>query len=472
MRPPDHSFPWTASARRRWLGRGSGHRPAPASLLVAATVLATLVALVAPVSSAASGGAAHADPVARVALGLVVMLWAAKLGGEIAVRLGQPAVLGELVIGIALGNLTHAGFTWPSALASDPTLDMLARIGVLILLFEVGLESTVRQMLAVGWTALVVATLGVVAPFALGWLAGAWLLPEAGPYVHAFLGATLCATSVGITARVLQDLGSSQTPEARVILGAAVIDDVLGLVVLAVVSSVIVAANGGAPVTRLAIVAIVAKAGAFLIGALVLGVALTPRAFALASRMQSRGVLLAAGLSFCFLLAWLAAAIGLAPIVGAFAAGLILESVHYRDFVSRGEQELEALVHPIASFLVPIFFVTMGMHTDLSAFADPSVLALAGALTVAAIAGKQACSLGVLGKGLDRLTIGIGMVPRGEVGLIFANIGLGLEIAGQPVVTPSVYAAMVVMVVLTTLITPPALRFSLARARTSPTERP
>ncbi len=460
MRIRDRSLPSLTDLRHS----GCARRPARTARVARATLILALAGLVAPAAGAASDAAAHVDPVAHVALGLVVILWAAKVGGEIAVRLGQPAVLGELVIGIALGNLAHLGFAWPTALAADPTLDMLARLGVLILLFEVGLESTVRQMLAVGWTSLMVAILGVVAPFGLGWLVGAWLLPEAGPYVHAFLGATLSATSVGITARVLQDLGQSQSREARVILGAAVIDDVLGLMVLAVVSGVIVSANGGAPLTKLAIAAIVGKAAGFLVLALGVGVAVTPRAFALASRMRGQGVLLAAGLSFCFLLAWLAGAIGLAPIVGAFAAGLILENVHYRDFVDRGEHELEELIHPIASFLVPIFFVMMGMHTDLSAFGDPSVLALASVLTLAAVAGKQACSLGAFGQGLDRLSIGIGMVPRGEVGLIFANIGLGLEIGGERVVTPAVYAAIVVMVVVTTLITPPALRFSLSRA--------
>jgi Kef-type K+ transport system membrane component KefB len=175
-------------------------------------------------------------------------------------------------------------------------------------------------------------------------------------------------------------------------------------------------------------------------------------------------VLLAAGLSLCFFLAWLASAIGLASIVGAFAAGLILESAHYGEFVRRGEHGLEDLVHPIASFLVPVFFVLMGMRTDVAAFAHATVLGLAAALTLAAIVGKQACGLGAVGQGLDGVSIGIDMIPRGEVGLIFANIGLGLELAGHRIVSPAVYSAIVVMVVLTTLVTPPALRWSLRRA--------
>lgn len=407
----------------------------------------------------------HTDPVASLVIALAVILIAAKLGGEIAIRLGQPSVLGELVVGVVLGNVALSGWTVFEPLETDPHVDMLARLGVLILLFEVGLESTVRQMLRVGGAAVLVAILGVIVPFGLGWGVAMWLLPDASAYVHAFIGATLCATSVGITARVLQDLGRSKDPEARIILGAAVIDDVLGLVVLAVVGGVIAAADGGGSFSTVALLAIIGKAAAFLVGSLVIGVLISPVLFRFASRLRARGVLLAAGLSFCFLLSWLAGEIGLAPIVGAFAAGLILEDVHYRDFVSRGEHGLEHEIHPIAQFLVPIFFVVMGMRTDLRAFADPSVLALAAALTAAAIIGKQACSLGVIGRGVDGLTIGIGMVPRGEVGLIFANIGLSLSIGGVAVIDARTFSALVVMVIVTTMVTPPALKWSLGRRR-------
>jgi Kef-type K+ transport system membrane component KefB len=206
------------------------------------------------------------------------------------------------------------------------------------------------------------------------------------------------------------------------------------------------------------------KAVGFLIGSVVLGVYLSPRLFSMASQLQARGVLLALGLAFCFLLSWLAAAVGLAAIVGAFAAGLILEDVHYRDFVDRGERGLAELIHPISSFLVPIFFVLMGMRTDLRSFLQPGVLGLAAALTVAAIIGKQACALGVLGRGIDRLTVGLGMVPRGEVGLIFANIGLTLSVGGNRIIDQASYAAVVVMVIVTTIATVPALKWSIARA--------
>jgi Kef-type K+ transport system membrane component KefB len=420
------------------------------------------------VERASTAAPAQADPIAAVALLLVVILVVAKLGGDIATRIGQPAVLGELIGGMLLGNLGLVGVHALAPLATDGSIDMLARLGVLVLLFQVGLESTVGQMRKVGISSLLVAIVGVVVPFVLGWAASAWLLPSASSYVHAFLGATLCATSVGVTARVLQDLKASQTEEARIILGAAVIDDVLGLVVLAVVCAVIEGADTGTPLSVIQVALIFAKAIGFLVGALALGIYVSPRLFHLASLVKARGALLAMGLSFCFLLSWVASAIGLAAIVGAFAAGLILEDVHYRDFVDRGEHGLEELVAPISSFLVPVFFVLVGVRADLRALADIEVIGLAAGLTFAAIAGKQVCGLGAIGRGLNRITIGIGMVPRGEVGLIFANVGLGLVVAGERIVSSAVYSAIVVMVLVTTVLSPPALKWSLGRRAARP----
>ena len=409
--------------------------------------------------------ASHGDPIASLIAALAIILVAAKIGGHIAIRMGQPPVLGELAAGVALGNVTLLGFHGMEYIRTDPGVDIMARLGVILLLFQVGLESTVGQMLKVGASSFLVATIGVIGPFVLGWGVGAWLLPQASMYAHVFLGATLTATSVGITARVLKDLRRSQTPEARIILGAAVIDDVQGLVILAVVTGIIAAANLGATLSYGAIGLVLLKATVFLVGSLVLGVYLSPALFSLASKLDASGVLLALGLAFCFVTAWFANVIGLAPIVGAFAAGLVLEQLHYRDFVSRGEQSLEHLIEPIASFLVPVFFVLMGFRTDLRVFGQPGVLSLASALTLAGILGKQLCGLGAIGKNLDRLSIGIGMIPRGEVGLIFANIGLTLTIGGERVVTDAVFSAVVVMVIVTTLVTPPALKWSFSRSR-------
>lgn len=428
-------------------------------------------------SSLATVAAGHGDPVAPLVLALALLLTAAKLGGDLAVRLGQPAVLGELGVGVLLGNSALIGLPGIAALSRDPTLDLLARVGVLLLLFSVGLEHTVRDMLRVGLSSALTAVLGVAAPFALGYGAAIALWPAASPYTHAFLAATLTATSVGISARVLEDLKRAHDREARIILGAAVIDDVLGLILLAVVSGAVSAAATGAGLPLSALAAILGKSVGFLAAALVLGVLLSRRLFTLASRLKARGVLLALGLSFCFLLSYLADRIGLAPLIGAFAAGLILEEIHYHDFTTRGEAGLEQLIAPIGDFLVPLFFVLMGMRTDLRSFAQPGALGLALVLTVVAILGKLVSALGALpGKAapaagapaetprFSRLVVGIGMIPRGEVGLIFAGMGAALlGPDGQPVLGGAAFSAVVLMVLATTLVTPPLLKWALAR---------
>ncbi len=426
-------------------------------------LLAAAAALLPAVAAASEGG--HQDPVGSVALWLAVILVCAKLGAHVAGACGQPAILGELVVGALLGNLSLVGVTAFEPLRSDPHIDMIARLGVLLLLFEVGLESTVPQMMKVGWSSLLVALFGVGAPMALGWLVGAWLLPDHSLYVHLFLGATLCATSVGITARVLQDLKCSTTPAARIILGAAVIDDVLGLVVLASVTAAIVAADSGQALGGADVAWILGKSLLFLLGALALGTLMSRRLFRLASRLSVKHVFLATSLSLCLLLSWLANSMGLAAIVGAFAAGLILEESHFLCFKGRGERELGELISPISAFLVPVFFVLMGARIDCRSFMLPGVAGLAAALTGAAIVGKQACMLGVLQRGVDRVTVGLGMVPRGEVGLVFANAGLALTVAGQRIIDEALFAAVMVMVIVTTVVTPPALKWSLARRR-------
>jgi Kef-type K+ transport system membrane component KefB len=286
-------------------------------------------------------------------------------------------------------------------------------------------------------------------------------MPDASPYLHLFLGATLTATSVGITARILKDLGRSDSREAKIILGAAVIDDVLGLIVLAVVTGLITAAAAGSSLSLSVIGVTVAKALGFIAVVLALGARLAPGWFRMAAKLRTPHTLLPASLAVCFLLAWLAGEMGLAPIVGAFAAGLILEEGHYRDLEAREGRDLKEQLESVAAFLIPVFFVLMGMRVDLRVFADPAVLGLATVLTVAAIVGKQACALGVVDRGVDRLSVGLGMIPRGEVGLIFAGIGLDLWVDGKAVVDGATYGAVLVMVVVTTLITPLALRWSL-----------
>ncbi len=407
--------------------------------------------------SAASG---HGSSIAGVLVALVVILLGAKLGGSLCNRFGQPEVLGELVMGVLLGNFFLFGIDIFEPLKTEQIIAVFAEIGVILLLFEVGLESNLKDMMKVGLSALLVAMLGVIAPFFLGWAVGAWFLPEASIFVHLFLGATLTATSVGITARVLKDMGKLDTKEARIILGAAVIDDVIGLMILAIISGVIIGiGSGGEGLSSAGIAWLIAKAIIFLIGAIIAGRVVYRPLFKIANRLRAGGMLLIAALSICFTAAWLADMVGLAPIVGAFAAGLVLDKVQYKDLGIAKRHGLEELLHPIGLFLIPIFFVYMGLQVDVRAFGQGQIVGFALVLTLAAIIGKQSASFGVIGKGMDRFSVGLGMIPRGEVGLIFAGIGASLQLDGQPVISPDIYSAVVIMVIITTLITPPLLKW-------------
>jgi Kef-type K+ transport system membrane component KefB len=407
-----------------------------------------------------------------ILIGLAAMLIVAKLGGELFERIGQPAVLGELIGGIIIGNLVLFGFTAAEPLKTDEIVSALAQIGVILLLFEVGLESNLGEMLEVGWSSLFVAVAGVVAPFFLGWGVSAYFLPNESRLVHVFIGSVLCATSVGITARVLKDLGKLTLRESRIILGAAVIDDVIGLLILAVVMGAVSATMAGGSLSLVHLVWLAAKTAAFFVSAFAIGHYAVPHIFRGAGKFRSRGVLLVLSISFCFWLSWLATKVDLATIVGAFAAGLVLEEAHFKLFKERGEHDLRELLEPVTTFLVPIFFVQMGMKVDLRVFVRPQLLGFAVALTLAAIVGKQICSLAVAERGLNRLAIGLGMIPRGEVGLIIAGIGATLVLpnaAGiaEPVIGPATFGAVVIMVIVTTLVTPPLLKWSLGRGVSS-----
>ncbi len=429
-----------------------------------------------------ASAAEHGDPIAPALLAIIAILIVAKLFGEISERCGLPSVLGELIGGILLGNmvLINPGWNFLEPLRLMPVqgywpiaVDSLARIGVIILLFEVGLESTVQGMIKVGASSFIVAVLGVVAPLFLG-MGASWYFIRELPrslaqivppgfslfYVHLFIGAVLCATSVGITARVFKDLKRLHTKEAQIILGAAVIDDVLGLIVLAIVSGIVTAAESGQAVAFGAVLRLVAVSIVFLAGTLFVGKYLVPRIMKQLSRLKISGVVLVSSLVFAFILAYLASLAGLAPIVGAFAAGLLLEEVHFRDF--RGEVPIGQLIKPVSTFLVPVFFVMMGIQVRLESFANPSIMGLAAGLTAAAVLGKQICGLGVLEKNLDRLSIGIGMIPRGEVGLILASIGRNFK-----VIDDAAFSAIVIMIIVTTLITPPLLTVTLKRKKAS-----
>lgn len=417
---------------------------------------------------------------------IAVILIAAKLSGLVE-RLGQPAVLGELLMGVVLGNLALIGISVFEPIKLDPIIMFFAELGVVILLFQIGLESNIKDMTRVGVPALLVAIVGVVAPFVLGaYLVGPLLMPGLDMNTYLFLGAALTATSVGITARVFKDLGKLHTKESQIVLGAAVIDDVMGLVILAVVTAIVLTGT----ITVGAVGFIVLKATLFLAFAIILGGITAPYIGNFFSKVRKdSGMKFAVAFSFGLVMAYLAHLIGLAPIIGAFAGGLILDDVTFKRFrkpafcedlkdignmVSpKAKKKVENIIHhyehrhvedllePIGQMFVPIFFIFTGMSVDLTTFADPSIIFVALGLTLAAIVGKVVAGF-FSGKGVNSFVVGFGMVPRGEVGLIFATIGMGLG-----VITDGVYSAVIIMVILTTLLAPPILTSLLRNMKTA-----
>lgn len=378
-------------------------------------------------------------------LALIAIFVAAKLFGEIAERLGQPAVLGELVGGVLIGV---SGFHLVDP--HDVSIHLLSELGVILLLFLIGLETDLRKLMQVGGPAVAVAIVGVGLPF-LGGLAFGQLL-GLSMMVSVFLGAALTATSVGITARVLSDLGHLQDDESQIVLGAAVVDDIIGLVLLTLVGTL---AAGGS-LTFLGVSKVVLVAFGFVLLAVVIGSQLAPRLIRLIDRIEMQRGLFFSAIVFAFLLALIAQRVGSAIIIGAFAAGLVLARTH------RGK-EIEREVHDVAQFFIPIFFVVVGAAVDLRSInpLDPDArrfLWIGLGLTVIGILGKLAAGFVVWKKGMKKTVIGVGMIPRGEVGLIFAQIGLSTKLLSS-----GMYSAVALMVIVTTLITPPILRRLLER---------
>jgi len=433
---------------------------------------ALILALIAVPAWAAGSGV-----VGENLLWLALILMSARMFAPLAQRIGFPAVLGELLLGVALGNLGLFGLHYFEDIPRDPIIAFMAELGVIILLLQIGLETRLADLLKVGGRAAAVGTFGIVAPFALGaFLVGPWLLPGLDTNAYLFLGATLAATSVGITGRVFRDLGKLGTPAARIVLGAAVIDDVLGLVILAVVSSLVqVGQISAGDVTW-----IIAKSVLFLAGSIWLGRMVAPHSSRWLAKLDAGpSMLFAQVLATGLFLAWLAHVMGLAPIIGAFAAGLLFEPLYLRVFqmppIVREVEKLlrepegrglvdrlapilgkhsghqhEHMIEPIGYFFVPVFFVLTGMQVDLTTLADPTVVAIALGITTAAVVGKLAA--GVFAGDAGKWVVGWGMVPRGEVGLIFAMVGKQLGVMSE-----TMFSVIVIMVILTTLITPPVL---------------
>ncbi len=437
-----------------------------------------LVGALAPLTVFASGAeeAGHAAQEFTYTLAvLAVIVVAAKIAGALAERVKQVSVLGELLLGIVLAIPALFGVHFFQDLATNNLVLFLSEAAVILLLFQVGLESNISEMKKVGGNAAIVAIVGVAVPFLLGtYVIAPWLFADLGFNFALFLGATLTATSVGITARVFKDLGVQKSQNSKVVLGAAVIDDVIGLVILAVVNGIV--QSGSVHTSDIVLISV--KAFAFLAVSIAAGRILAePLSKVLSKITTGIGMKMAMALAFCFGYAYLGSLFGLAPIVGAFAAGLLLDHVHFHRFAApkfisavkdamKGakessvvesvssaiegfrERHIEDLIEDFSQWFIPIFFVMTGLSVNLAVFGDPKVVLAALALTVAAVLGKLVSGF-FAGKGTKWAVVGLGMVPRGEVGLIFASIG-----RASGVLTDNSFAVIVVMIILTTLITP------------------
>jgi Kef-type K+ transport system membrane component KefB len=382
--------------------------------------------------------------VSSILLDILVVLIAAKLAAELAERVNVPAVVGEIVAGVIIGPSLFG------LVDSNETLSVLGEIGVILLLLGVGMEMDVADLGAVGRSAMSVACVGVVLPMAGGFAVASALGHSSNQSI--FIGAALAATSVGITARVFSDLRALATVEARTVLGAAVADDVLGLVILTVVVRLV--SEGSVSVLDVALILLVAIG--FLVVATIVGSRLAPGVFQFLDRhARSAGTLVAIAFAFTLGFAELADAAQLAPIVGAFVAGLALSG-------STASERIQRELAPVGHLFIPVFFLEIGISARVETFVKPEVLGIAAALLGVAIVGKILASAGALGAPGDKLLIGLGMIPRGEVGLIFATIGLREGILGG-----NLYAALLLVVLATTLVTPPLLRWRLARIRSS-----
>jgi Na+:H+ antiporter len=386
--------------------------------------------------------------VTSILLDILIVLVAAKLAAEIAERVGFPPVVAEILAGVVIGPSVF------DLVGTNQTLRVLGEIGVILLLLQVGMEMDLRELGAVGRASVSVAVVGVVLP-----MLGGFGVSELFGYdakTALFLGAALAATSVGITARVFSDLRALASVEARTVLGAAVADDVLGLVILTVVVRIV--SEGS--VSVLSVLGIFAIALAFLVATTAVGTRAAPPIFQFLHRYaRSTGTLVALALAFTLAFAELADAAELAPIVGAFVAGLSLSRSSVSDRISR---ELA----PVGHLFIPVFFLQIGIDVDVNAFIDPTVLAIGGALFAVAVIGKVLAAVGATGSQGDKRLIGFGMIPRGEVGLIFATIGLRETILDQ-----EQYAALLLVVLATTLIAPPLLRWRLQQMRAGRAER-
>jgi Kef-type K+ transport system membrane component KefB len=475
--------------------------------LAAGSFLGMAVGGEAAAVAAVSGPSQTGDPYAFLFQVLAIILISAAVGHYAAAKLKQSAVLGEIVAGIIVGTILYQ-FGGPtitvirhyeqvhevssSALQASVcfidvarqvlnkaglppkdahqlqevllrrdvaqfyltvnALQLFSSLGIVLLLFMVGLELKVKEMRAVGGWALAVALIGIAGIFILGYLAlNIFFLKGGNPLAPVFLAAALTATSIGITARVFQDLKRLRSREAKVVLGAAVVDDVVGLIILAVVTGV--AIRGGVYLSTVA--GIFAKAAIFLGGVLLLGGILVPRLVKLFATLTRGNVRVIFPFALLMFLAWLADRFGLATIIGAFAAGIIIEE----DYFPGGGQDrtVGSIIAPIQAIFAPIFFVLIGLRVDLTTLANPQVILISLVLVVIIFISKLASALPVK-KGDNRLVVAAGMLPRGEVSLIFASLGKSLGLLND-----NLFSVIIIVMLLTTLITPPLLKWAIER---------
>lgn len=458
-----------------------------------------LIGLIFPIFAWSNTAQTHFDPVSSIVFWVTFIYCLSIIGQYFAKRFHQPPVLGELMMGVLFGNMgyflhipeitflregsgifeilpdllsgnsvSHAVVSFisqsqdvlfiqnalQSAHGADLikiayVLDVFSRYGLIYLLFMVGLETSWHDLRQVGRPAFQVATIGVLAPIALGMGMLHFFFPHYSFHAQLFVAATLSATSVGITARVLKDLKKIRTREAKIILGAAMIDDVLGLLILAIVSSIVLQGH----LSPWLLLQIIISSALFFVLALRLGPSFIRILIRCASFLEPWEAKLVISFVFLMLLSWVASLLQLSSIIGAFTAGLILDD---ELFLQAGQKtqgpKIKELMGPLQFLLAPLFFFIMGVQVKIESFTSWQVLSLALLLTAIAILGKLMGGWGA-NKKCQRLFIGIGMLPRGEVGLIFASMGRSLG-----VVSEEMYTAIIVMVILTTVIAPPWMK--------------
>ena len=373
-------------------------------------------------------------------LEIAIILVAAKFGAELMRRINQPAVIGELAAGIIIG---YYGLGLLPHFESGDVVSTLAEIGVVLLLFEVGLETNLEEFVELGSTSILVALIGVVSPFALGF-GSIYALGLGGVNqfeVALFVGAAMTATSVGITARVFGDLGALKSREAKTIIGAAVIDDILGLLILTVVAGLL-GSTGDFQIIDLAIIS--GKAIGFLAVTVIVGRKLSPIIFNFFVKIPSPGTFVTGSFIFAMLLGAAAHYVGLHPIVGAFAGGVVAAE-------SKMTHRIRDEMKPLNFLLVPIFFVYIGSEVNIQTLASLDIFLYGMAVSALAMIGKFVSGLGALGKGMNTSIIGIGMAPRGEVGLIFVAVAASTLSA---VINEEIISIIIWMVISTTIVAP------------------